>query len=293
MYKRQTVLLAGVALFLVQWVTTFYELAVLFTILGTTAVVAYVPMVEIVSKNLAYKHRGKALALISSGTAYGVFANSWIVPHYLNDDHWRGAWDFVGKSTIALSILAFLILAFIAKIQKPNKTIETVAPEKKAKLGVLRNSKAIYILLIMFFGGVICMSFQSFLSPYLRQELNFSVWDTSQTWMTIAIVGMFGTFIVGWIADKTGMLNGLMICFVFLLITLTIMVFIPIRLFIPTAAICFSLGFNSMFGLIPAYISQNYSITETTIVFAAGNIALGLGGVTGNCLLYTSPSPRD
>ena len=171
-----------------------------------------------------------------------------------------------------------------------NTTSNTVAvaqqpvASKISKLKVFRQTQAVLILLMMFVNGVICMSFQSFLSPYLRQELDFSILQASEIWMTIAVFGMFGTFLIGWIADKIGTLNALMICFVFLVIALIVLVFIPTWFFISIAAVCFSLAFYSIFALIPSYISQSYTINETNIIFAGGNVALGLGGVVGNTL---------
>ena len=54
----------------------------------------------------------------------------------------------------------------------------------------------------------------------------------------------------------------------------------PLLLFALSAA--FGLAFYAIFGLLPAFISKEYDGPATSIVFAFGNIALGLGALTGN-----------
>ena len=50
------------------------------------------------------------------------------------------------------------------------------------------------------------------------------------------------------------------------------------------ATTAFGLSFYAVFGLVPAYIGQVFTEGAAALVFAFGNIALGLGGVLGNIL---------
>jgi MFS family permease len=49
-------------------------------------------------------------------------------------------------------------------------------------------------------------------------------------------------------------------------------------------SVAFGIAFYAIFGLVPAYIAQNFRGPAASIVFAAGNSALGAGGIIGNSL---------
>jgi MFS family permease len=46
----------------------------------------------------------------------------------------------------------------------------------------------------------------------------------------------------------------------------------------------FGLAFNSIFGLIPAYVSLNYPARIAAPIFGISNMMLGLGATTGNLI---------
>jgi hypothetical protein len=48
------------------------------------------------------------------------------------------------------------------------------------------------------------------------------------------------------------------------------------------ATVAFGGSFYAVFGLVPAYIGHFFGGGSAALVFAFGNIALGLGGIVGN-----------
>nr|GFD52474.1 hypothetical protein [Tanacetum cinerariifolium] len=76
----------------------------LLTVLAGTAATVFVPMVDVISRTVAYKSRGMAMGLVSSGTSYGVFINSLLVPLYAPQGEWRMVWWIVGLITVAMAV---------------------------------------------------------------------------------------------------------------------------------------------------------------------------------------------
>ena len=110
-----SVALCAACLMLLPLTDSILVVAILLTILGGTAASVYVPMVEIVSRAIAYEHRGKVLGLVSSGTSYGVFVNSLLVPYFVLNDTWRGVWFSVGAGTFVVTAIA--IVHFLASFR--------------------------------------------------------------------------------------------------------------------------------------------------------------------------------
>lgn len=67
-------------------------MAVVLTVLGGCAAAIWVPMVEVAREHIAKEHQGKALGLMSSGTSYGVFVNSFLLTLLLPGYGWRSLW---------------------------------------------------------------------------------------------------------------------------------------------------------------------------------------------------------
>ncbi|WP_308185338.1 MFS transporter [Streptomyces sp. MNU76] len=98
--------LCGLCLVLIPLTDSIVVIGVLLTIMGGTAASVYVPLVEIVGRTIDYEHRGKVLGLISSGTSYGVFVNSLLVPSFVGAGNWRGLWYCVGLGTLTSTAIA-------------------------------------------------------------------------------------------------------------------------------------------------------------------------------------------
>ena len=88
---------------------------------------------------------------------------------------------------------------------------------------------------------------------------------------------------MGWVADRITFRWALVIVYLLLGVSTTILLYAEATTAsIYAASVLFGLAFYAIFGLVPAYISHVYKNNTAALVFAFGNIALGLGGIIGN-----------
>lgn len=273
--------LCGLCLLLLSAVQAVPVLAALLIIIGGTAASVYVPMIELVGGVIPHQHRGKVLGLVSSGTSYGVFLNSLLVPRFLTGDDWRGVWLTVGAITLALAGAGAVTFRHIglltSTVRSGTKDASVQGPA--SKLLVLW---VVLIWVMTFLNGLSMLPFQNYLSPYLREELGFSVEFAADVWATLGIIGMVAGFAVGWISDKAGVRFALVLSYACVATSAAILVMAPIGVLPVVAGVLFAFAFYPVFGLIPAYVSKVTDGRTSTRVFAIANVTLGVGGICGN-----------
>ncbi|MFY1699881.1 MULTISPECIES: MFS transporter [unclassified Solwaraspora] len=280
-----SVALCGAALVLLPLSDHIAIVGVLLVVLGGTAASVYVPMVEIVARAIGYQHRGKVLGLISSGTSYGVFVNSLLVPVFLRADNWRGVWWTVGSGTLVVTVVAAVVfwrLGLFRHTRQPTTGTGRTPPRTAARAMVV--PWMLIIWSITFLNGFATMPFQNYLSPYLREGLDFSVEYSATVWGVIGFVGMFAGFLVGWFSDRTGVRLALLFCYGSILASAALLIVTPTGVFPVVAGVLFAVAFYPIFGLVPAYIAKTASGSAATTVFGVANVTLGVGGMLGNYL---------
>ncbi|MDM8538346.1 MFS transporter [Desulfobacterales bacterium HSG17] len=280
-----SVFLCGLCLTSLGFTKNIWMIAVLLIILGSCAAFVWVPMVAVVSKTIPFKHRSKVLGLISSGTSYGVFINGLITPFFITNYHWTYVWFAVGSSTLFITILGYFSLTsagiFSVSDVSPPKALKSQKIVPKVNKEILSSTNLI-IWLLLFFCGLSCIPFQTYLVPFIRDELMLSVKTAGQIWSTIGFIGMGGGFAIGALSDKTGIRFALT-CTGFLLALAAVLICLHAAYYqLIIAGIAFGLAFYAIFGLVPAYISKTTKLEQSTIVFGIGNFALGLGSMTGD-----------
>jgi predicted MFS family arabinose efflux permease len=222
------------------------------------------------------------MGLISSGTSYGVFVNGLLVSFLTLHGGWRSIWLTAGIISIGLCIVAYILLRNTGS--DPDVQLKrSCASQDESKRAW--KSKSLYLTwAIAFLNGLTLLPFQTYLAPYLRDELKVSVETTGFIWTTIGAVGMASGFFVGWIADKIGVRSALLLCFLSAgFASLLVYLFGNVPAFY-LAAFLFALAFYPIFGLVPTYIGQIVDVTRLTQAFGIANVLIGLGGVCGNFL---------
>ena len=254
------------------------------TLLAGCAASVWTPMAEATQSLLRAEHQSKALGLMSSGTAYGVFANSIIINRYLEGQDWRAVWLVTFILVVALCVFTFILLA---KVRAGSGHQQAAPAQARRRFSeILRSLPAgmtITVVSTMFLNGLACLPFQTYLSSFLTSEHGYSLVESATAWRTIGLVGMVSGFLMGWIGDRITIRWALMITYLSLGLSASILLqdsITPVFLFILSAL--FGLAFYSIFGLMPAFISRQYNGPATSIVFALGNIALGMGALSGN-----------
>lgn len=279
-----SVVISGVCLVLSSFVTHAWQLGVLLTILGGCAASVWVPMVEVVGRLIPFQHRSKVIGLMSSGTSYGVFINGLIVPFFIARYSWHEIWLTVGTATVILTIISFIVLSR-ANVFARSGSKEAVNSKSRLFEGWNRSmfTRTNSVLWLMFlFIGLSLAPFQTYLAPYLRDEMGFSVELAGRVWSIIGFVGMGGGFAIGALSDRSGIRFALTLTYTFLGLAALLICFHAAQVFLLLAAVAFGLGFYAVYGLVPAYISKTRSPGESTIVFGIGNVAVGLGSMLGN-----------
>ncbi|MFJ4144350.1 nitrate/nitrite transporter [Pseudomonas sp. NPDC089734] len=254
----------------------------LLILLGGCSASVYIPLAEIVTKGFSPGNRSRVMGLISSGTSYGVFINGLLVSFLTLHGGWRSIWLTAGLISLALCFIAFFLLRNMGG--EPSVDVQKQSAAQPVAEGSWLSKSLYSIWAIAFLNGVTLLPFQTYLAPYLRDELGVSVATTGFIWTTIGAVGMASGFLVGWIADKVGVRTALLMCFFSAgLASLLVFAFSDVAVFY-VSAFLFALAFYPIFGLVPSYIGQIVPVSRLTQAFGIANVLIGLGGVCGNFL---------
>jgi len=265
---------------------------VLLTLMGAAAASVWVPMVGVCQQVIPARHHGKALGLMSSGTSYGVFINGLIVPPLLASHGWPSAWFATGILTTVLLLAAIWRLRGLDKTGRDNAVVSAsikprALPLRRRLRAVLR-PLGLLMIATMFFNGLSCMPFQTYLVPLLREDFGWQAGAAAHLWSLIGGIGMVGGFALGWLADRISIKWAMLVTYLLLSLAAVIPLALPYLPFAATprlaefAGLSFGLAFYAIFGLVPAYISAWFKGDAATLLFGIGNIALGLGGLLGN-----------
>ncbi|MFR9798220.1 MFS transporter [Streptomyces sp. MS06] len=280
--------LCGLCLVAIPMTDSIVVIGVLLAVMGGTAASVYVPLVEIVGRVIDYEHRGKVLGLISSGTSYGVFVNSLLVPSFVGAGNWRGLWFCVGLGTLtATSIAAFAF--FRVGLFRPSDGPRTAVADRAARddsagagWRMILVRWVVIVWVMKFLNGFACMPFQNYLSPYLREGLGFDIDFAAQVWGVIGVIGMGAGFAVGWLSDRIGVRTSLVLCYGMFFVSAALLVLAPVGYLPLVSGVLFALAFYPIYGLVPAYVSKSASGAAATVIFGVTNVTQGLGGIAGN-----------
>lgn len=98
------VMTAGVLLVFLSSVHNVWQAGTLLIGLGACAAIMVIPTVSVVGKVVPVAWQSSVNGLISSGTAYGQFANGLLVPFLINSYDWRTVWMVTGSVSVAAGI---------------------------------------------------------------------------------------------------------------------------------------------------------------------------------------------
>lgn len=262
------------------------------TVLGGCAAAMWVPMVEVARDHVARQHQGKALGLISSGTSYGVFVNSFLLTTLLPGQGWRSLWVATGLLVAALALLGLKRLRRSGGSNADasvhaGASVPVVRQGLLPRLAALPKGLTAAILFMMFLNGLSCMPYQTYLSAFLQNEAGYPAQTAAHAWRIIGGIGMVSGFIIGWLADRITVRLGMIATYLVFAGSCGLLIHAAGGNSLTTlyvATVSFGISFYAIFGLVPAYISHVYGPGSAALVFAFGNVALGLGGIVGNLL---------
>jgi predicted MFS family arabinose efflux permease len=222
---------------------------------------------------------------MSSGTSYGVFVNSFLLTTLIPGGGWRSVWTATCVVVSVLALVGFLRLRGLGR--QSAATTSVAKPTMRERLALLPKGLTAAILFMMFLNGLSCMPYQTYLSAFLQAEAGYTSETAAHIWRIIGIVGMVSGFAIGSLADRITVRLGMIVTYAILGISCYLLINATggtstAKLYV--AAVAFGIAFYAIFGLVPAYISHVFGQGSAALVFAFGNIALGLGGIVGNIL---------
>ena len=282
-----SLILCGLCLGGLVLANSLVSMAVLLAILGGCAAAIWVPMVEVSRDLIPAEHQGKALGLMSAGTSYGVFLNSFLLTWLLPAHGWRSLW------LVCFALVGLLAAVGLVRLRGlgGRSAALTEKPVAKPTLGMQVRSMprglTAAILAMMFLNGLSCMPFQTYLSAFVQGEAGLDPDTAAHLWRVIGLVGMVSGFAMGALADRIT-IRWAMVLTYGILAAACLLVLRGTAAgetgLLYAMALAFGTSFYAIFGLVPAYISRLFGAGSAALVFAFGNIALGLGGIVGNML---------
>ena len=129
------------ALWVVSVASAVWVMAAMLIALAGTASAVWTPMVEATQRFIPPQHHGRALGLMSSGTAYGVFINGLIIQFFLDDYGWRFIWLASFILTACLWVGAW-VLFYRARRRAQTGTRQEAHQEARSGLRAVENSVA-------------------------------------------------------------------------------------------------------------------------------------------------------
>jgi len=269
------------------FVSQGWHIAVLLTTAGAAAAAVWVPMVAVAQELIPIKHQGKAIGLMSSGTAYGVFVNGLAVPILVPGYGWRAVWVFSATLACAFFVWGWVRLSTPAHDGQFSTSNVSTSPTERASERVyirqiIRQPSVLMILAMMLLNGIACMPAQNYLMSYLRDDLGYDLAIAGRAWSAIGLFGMVGGFVMGALADKMGITKSLTITYLLLSVAIALFLHHGSTYEVYLGAAIFGLAFNAIFGLVPAYVSLNFPKNTATLIFGLATVLLGFGSMIGN-----------
>lgn len=277
-----SVSLCGLCLVSIPATGNIYVTACLLMVAGGTGASTFVPMIDLATRVVNTEQRGFAMSLISSAPSYGVLINSALVSAFAGSGHWRIAWYVTGGVTITLAVTVAVLFVRTGLFE------ETTGQETATAVGGgSPNLRAIMpwgalIFVLGFVNGMMPYPYLTYLSPFLREELGYSVGFASWLWATVGAVGIGAGFVVGTISSRLGSRYAMLACYSSFLIAGVLVVIDPSMELALASAIFFSLGFYPIYGLLPVYVSHRARPRLAVTVLGVCTVLQGIGGTTGN-----------
>lgn len=279
-----SVLLCGLCLSSIPAAGNIHVVAGLLMVAGGSGASTFVPMIDLASRVVSAERRGFAMSLISSAPAYGVLINSGVVAAFAGNGHWQMAWYATGAATIALAIVVFVLFGRAGLL-----AVTAGGDRAEPADGGLPGLRALMpwvmlILMLGFINGMMPYPYLTYLSPFLREELGYSVGFASGLWATIGVAGIGAGFIIGAISSRFGSRHAMLTCYLGFLAAGAVMALDPSAELSILSGILFALGFYPIYGLLPVYFSHRAMPRVAVTVLGMCTVLQGIGGTTGNVL---------
>jgi len=223
--------------------------------------------------------RGRVMGLVSSGTGVGILLSAVFIPTVLGvfgGDGWRYSWYFMGLSGIFVTVFVMIFYK-----EPPSFKKEGAAVKNINSLLVFKIFKIWLLGFSFFFFGIGYIIYFTFLPAYFVKEIGVSSNLVSLAWSINGFVSIFAGFFWGFLSDKIGRKNGLVLNYMLIILSVVVVTFWQSS----SALIVSIILFGASFLGIPTIISASSadSVEVELIPQALGMITFlfGIGQAVG------------
>ncbi|MBU1564115.1 MAG: MFS transporter [Proteobacteria bacterium] len=206
--------LLAVGAFLMAYVTTVRDAALVFALAGVGHAACWAPVVALVQQWVGDRYRGTALAVATMGSGVGIAAWSLWLPIVVERSSYRMGWMQMGIFGFFVAALNFFL------IRNPDRGLSATTIDSPARR---LNPTPTYLQLLvsrnLWLVGMsyACIGFSvlvpfTFLSVYAMQELSLSYGIATRLFTIIAVAGLVGKLVLGILSDRFGRVLVMMLC---------------------------------------------------------------------------------
>lgn len=258
--------------------STYLWLVILMIILGAATAFAYTPMISLLGSWFPNR-RGTVIGFANSGVGTGMFATGALVPWLIengatHDSGWRLVW-------LLFAVVAAICAGFVVWVLRDPPQLAMATPSTGQATGITGAFRNRHVLLVAWVYGIVGVT-------YILQSLfmySFAL-DTGMTptvaGRLVALMGILSIFAGpgwGWVADRIGHSQALMICLALALLGTLLPAIWP--LYTAFVAHYFLLGvsttgqFTTILAAATKTVSKDQAavaISFVTLFFAAGQL---------------------
>jgi MFS family permease len=271
-------LVSAVCLIVLSTTRNSTLVVILLTFLGACAGCMWVPMVAAARAEISPDHLGKALGLMSSGTAYGFMLNGLIVPPLLARWGWQSVWLVAGSLTLALVAVGAIRLGPPTARAPERAAMDSRAQSIRGGL----SRRGVQVVALWLVSGATLVPYQMYLSSMLQDAYGWPSDLAARTWSAIGVGGMLGGFLFGSIADRFSIKWTLVLTYLLLLLANIAVAATDWVNAVYAGVILFGLAYYAVFGLLSAYIAKESDASGAARLSALSFVALGFGSTAGN-----------
>jgi len=293
-------LLLALGAFLMAYATSVFNASCFFIIAGIGHAACWAPVMALVQRAVPDKNRGMALAITSMGSAVGIFGLSLILPTIVSHYTWRGGW-------IGMGMFGFCVAMFNAVlIPDSSQRKETIAQEQEickdsdcqnyhseekrvtqaeevatgeAYPMILKNRALWFIGISYLLIGFAVLVPYTFLSAYAIEKLHFPFSDATRCFTIMAIAGIAGKLILGYLSDTLGRVHVMMICAILIGIGCMGMALFQTVGVIYLSATVFGFGFGAVWPIYAAAAPDFFPAKLSGSVIGLWTGFMGVGSI--------------
>lgn len=275
------VLLLGLGAVLMSTTQSVIQAVLFFGLAGIGHSACWVPVVAVVQRWVSEKRRGVALAAADMGSATGIVFWSLLIPVIVGVYGWRGSW-------ISLGVMAFVVAGmnfFLVRSHPPaadseSTTSKPPAVSLRAAYKSLLGDARFWLIGFSYqaIGFSILIPF-AFITTYAVEELDISYQTAAVLVTIIALAGVVGKLILGYLSDLVGRLKVMATCGILTAVGGLGIAGADGLVFLLVATAVFGFGYGAIWPVYAAASRDFFPVETSGSVIALWTLILAVGSI--------------